>query len=235
MLSCLHFGVGKSKKLKKTLEGNTRRCLVTGHYSGDVPLLRFVVGPNQQLCFDIDQKLPGRGLWVQADAKVLTQAFAKGSFSRAAKQKVLNDYVDLEKVEYALRERVVSLLALGRRAGSSIGGIDKVLKKILAYRQELDKKKIYQQQDMQTSELQDEKSEWLALIFCAQDCGNDNLSKIMHQTKSYSGFIHVERTLLGHEIGQAFGRSSLSFCTVAPGKLSLKLYAHLKLLKAVHL
>ena len=61
-----------------------RRCLVSGGIKPKEQMIRFVVGPDETVVPDIAGKLPGRGLWVDADRGLLSQAIAKSAFSRAA-------------------------------------------------------------------------------------------------------------------------------------------------------
>ena len=65
-----------------------RTCLATRETLPKEALLRFVVGPGDQLVYDHKGSLPGRGLWVKPSAELLRMAIAKNQFSRSAKQQV---------------------------------------------------------------------------------------------------------------------------------------------------
>lgn len=205
---------------------NTRRCILSGDVEDPGQLLKFVVGPDQRVYLDLDLKLPGRGMWLQARPDVIEKALGKNAFSRAARQKVVTDHLSVADIDQQLLARIISLIAMGRRSSQSIGGIDKVLKKILAYRAKYANKKpvVTEQSENDPAKM---------IIFCAKDCGQDNLQKILHQTRDYGESVHIERELLGSEIGKAFGRSSLAFCVVESGKISQKLYEKLFLLNAL--
>ena len=72
----------------KKLDASERRCIVTGDTQPKCGLIRFVVGPDDQIVPDLLEKLPGRGIWVTADRSTLEQAVKKRLFARGAKQAV---------------------------------------------------------------------------------------------------------------------------------------------------
>ena len=67
--------------------GPLRRCIATGVVRPKTDLIRFVLSPDGIVTPDIAEKLPGRGLWLTADADALKAAVRKGAFSRAARRK----------------------------------------------------------------------------------------------------------------------------------------------------
>ena len=107
-------------------EDPERRCIATGEVQGKHGLVRFVVGPENQIVPDIMGKLPGRGIWVAADTKALTKAAAKGLFARAAKQPVTVPEGLVAEVEVQILRRVVDLISLARKAGVAVAGYEKV-------------------------------------------------------------------------------------------------------------
>ena len=199
---------------------------MSGETTDPVHLLKFVAGPDQWVYLDLDLKLPGRGMWLQARSDIIEKALAKNAFSRAARQKLVSNHLSVADIDQQITARLISLIAMGRRSGQSIGGIDKVLKKLLAYRTKYANKK-------PVSTAQTESPPAKMIIFCAKDCGQDNLQKILHHTRDYGESIYVARELLGSEIGKAFGRSSLAFCVVESGKISQNLYEKLCLLSGL--
>ena len=54
-----------------------RRCLASGKVLPKGCLLRFVVGPDGQLVPDLAERLPGRGLWLQARQDMMEKACAR--------------------------------------------------------------------------------------------------------------------------------------------------------------
>jgi hypothetical protein len=102
-----------------------RKCIVTGEVQPKAGLIRFVIGPDNQVVPDILGKLPGRGIYVTADRAILEQA-GKGQFSRSAKQAVTVPDGLLDEVERQIARRTVDLIALTRKAGRAVCGFEKV-------------------------------------------------------------------------------------------------------------
>ena len=111
---------------KDRSDGPERKCIATGDVQPKNGLIRFVVGPDDQIVPDILEKLPGRGIYVSADRAALELAVRKKLFSRAAKMQVSvpDDLVD--RVEQMLARRVVDLISLQRKGGRAIAGYEKV-------------------------------------------------------------------------------------------------------------
>lgn len=107
-----------------------RRCIATGETGGKAGLIRFVVGPGDEVVPDLLEKLPGRGIWVSADAAALDRAATKNLFSRAAKRSVTADPGLTDRVEAMLRQRVIDLVSLARKAGEAVSGLEKVKEKL---------------------------------------------------------------------------------------------------------
>ena len=103
-----------------------RRCIATGEVQPKAGMIRFVVGPDNQIVPDILEKLPGRGIWVTADRAALELAVKKNLFSRAAKQTVSVPETLVADVERLLVHRVVDLISLARKAGRAVAGYEKV-------------------------------------------------------------------------------------------------------------
>ena len=103
-----------------------RRDIVSGEVMDEARLVRFVVGPDDQVVPDLARKLPGRGLWVAAERASVETAAWKGLFARAAKARVIASPDLVELVEKLLRGRVLSALGLARKAGDLTSGFEKV-------------------------------------------------------------------------------------------------------------
>ena len=103
-----------------------RRCIVTGEVLPEARLVRFVAAPDGRVVPDVEAKLPGRGMWVQAERNAIETAVTKRLFARAAHAPVTAD-ADLPALtESRLAERMLALLGLARRAGELILGFDQV-------------------------------------------------------------------------------------------------------------
>lgn len=111
---------------KKPHEETERRCIVTRETESKSGLIRFVVGPDNQVVPDVLEKLPGRGMWVTASRKAIDEAVNKGLFARVAKApaKAAPDLFD--QVEAILARRVVDMVSMGRKAGRAVAGLEKV-------------------------------------------------------------------------------------------------------------
>jgi uncharacterized protein len=102
-----------------------RRCIVTRASGPKAGLIRFVASPDGEVVPDVAERLPGRGMWVSADADALKTAAGKGHFARAAKRQLKVPPDLAERVEALLAERLVELLALARKAGEAVAGLEK--------------------------------------------------------------------------------------------------------------
>jgi hypothetical protein len=118
----------------KERDGPERRCIVTRASGPKAGLVRFVIGPEGDVVPDVAGKLPGRGLYVAADAKALAAAAAKGHFARAARQAARAPADLAARVEAGLVARLVELLALARKAGQAVVGLEKTKEALVAGR-----------------------------------------------------------------------------------------------------
>ena len=107
-------------------DGTERKCIATGEVQPKHGLIRFVIGPDNQVYPDILGKLPGRGIYVAADRAALELAVKKKAFARSAKQPVTLPDGLIDEVEQQLARRVVDLISLQRKAGKAVAGYEKV-------------------------------------------------------------------------------------------------------------
>ena len=103
-----------------------RTCIVSGERKHKFKMLRFVVGPDHLAVPDIDEKLPGRGLWMGADRQLLDTACKHNLFGKRARREVKtkNDLVVL--VEALLSKKCIELLQLARCSGALLAGVSEV-------------------------------------------------------------------------------------------------------------
>lgn len=108
-----------------------RRCLVTGESLPKTGLLRFVVAPRAsaggagEIVPDIEERLPGRGLWLRARRDIVAAAVSRRLFARAARASVAVASDLDQRVERLLVRRVVALIGLARRGGAAVAGYEK--------------------------------------------------------------------------------------------------------------
>jgi predicted RNA-binding protein YlxR (DUF448 family) len=74
-------------------------------------MLRFVVGPDGDVVPDLKRNLPGRGVWVTADAAHVAQAVKRLLFAKAFKDKVsvsatLTEEIDRLMEQQALQDQL---------------------------------------------------------------------------------------------------------------------------------
>jgi predicted RNA-binding protein YlxR (DUF448 family) len=91
-------------------------------------MIRFVVGPDDQVVTDIAGRLPGRGMWVTATRDALQAAVKRKQFAHSAKAKVTVPEEIVDQVEALLTARCLDLLGMGRRAGNLVSGLFQVEK-----------------------------------------------------------------------------------------------------------
>ena len=105
--------------------GGERRCIVEGARRATPALIRFVRAPDGGVVPDIDERLPGRGLWVGARRDLIARAVAEKRFQRAARDslRVSEDLAD--RVEALLVRKAIDTLGFARRAGRLVTGFEK--------------------------------------------------------------------------------------------------------------
>jgi predicted RNA-binding protein YlxR (DUF448 family) len=101
-------------------------CIVTREVKDEAELIRFARSPDGVAVPDLARKLPGRGVWVSLDRKILAEAVRKKLFSRgfAAETTMPPDLPDM--VSQLLRQQALSLLSLAKKAGEAVTGFTKV-------------------------------------------------------------------------------------------------------------
>ena len=89
-------------------------------------MIRFIVGPNNEVIPDISEKLPGRGIWVKSNRSFLEKALSKKLFIKSAKYKVSVRHDLINLVEAILLKSVLALISLSRKSGIAVSGYEKV-------------------------------------------------------------------------------------------------------------
>lgn len=156
-------------------------------------MLRFVVSPDKMVFFDAAEKLPGRGMWLKADWQTLKNAVEKRIFFKAAKGTV-NIPPDLvEQVETQLKNRVLSLLGLARKAGVLVFGYEGVKKALAA--------------------------QGAVLAFEASDSSERERDKLYH----YEHDLKVYDIFTREELGRVAGMDGVAHMAVSGGKVAKEL------------
>lgn len=107
-------------------DGPSRTCIATRKALPVEALIRFVAGPDGVLVPDLRRKLPGRGVWVTAEAGAVAEAVRRKAFARALKGPVTlpDDLPGL--VGGLLRRDALQALSMANKAGGVIAGAVKI-------------------------------------------------------------------------------------------------------------
>ena len=105
--------------------GPERTCIVTRESGSPDVLIRFVRGPDGSVVPDLKRKLPGRGVWVTANAKTVAEAIKKGGFARGFKAPVTTAPSLAADVDHLLERDALQSLSIANKAGAVISGFSK--------------------------------------------------------------------------------------------------------------
>lgn len=99
-----------------------RTCIVSRKRFDRVELLRFALSPDGEVVPDILERLPGRGVWVEARASRIAEAVIKNAFSRGfgCEAKAGSELVSL--TDAMLEKSLLASLAICRKAGQLCAG-----------------------------------------------------------------------------------------------------------------
>lgn len=183
-----------------------RRCLVTRESRPKTALIRFAIAPDGTVVPDIEQRLPGRGLWITAQRDIVDTAVARGHFQRVvASGRRQGRFPDVDQVVVPadladrIAERLVrrcqDLIGLARRAGEAVAGFEKVRAWLKADR--------------------------VGVILTAADGAPDGRRKLAALAATRPKI----DLLTGAELAAAFGRDHAVHGAVAPGRLARILVA----------
>lgn len=111
---------------KKAAHIAERKCLASGEVLAKTDLIRFVLDPQNVLTPDLQQTLPGRGLYIRPERALLEQAIAKKQFSRAAKANVIIPDGLMDQLEKLHLHALGNMLGLCKKSGQLVSGLDKI-------------------------------------------------------------------------------------------------------------
>jgi predicted RNA-binding protein YlxR (DUF448 family) len=112
--------------LPRSDEPNSRTCIVTRQAASPDALIRFVVAPDGSVVPDLRRRLPGRGVWVTADAAHIRTAEAKKLFAWGFGEPVKVEPGLADRVGALLADAAFSALSFARKAGTALAGFAKV-------------------------------------------------------------------------------------------------------------
>lgn len=170
-----------------------RTCIASGAKRPKEQMVRFVIGPDATVVPDLDEKLPGRGLWLSAERDMLHTACTRNLFAKRARRQVSVEADLADRVADLLAGRCVELLRLARRSGQLAVGADEV-------RRQLD-------------------AGATGLLVTATDAAPANRRKIAAPAAG----LPVGEALTGDELGSVMGRERIAHVLVAAGGLADRL------------
>lgn len=103
-----------------------RRCAARRIAAPREGMVRFVVAPGGTIVPDLQERLPGRGVWIGAQRKLIEAPTTRHAFARAAQGRVEAPSGLADLVEQGLAARCIDLVGLAKRAGQLIIGFDQV-------------------------------------------------------------------------------------------------------------
>ncbi|MFP4126116.1 MAG: RNA-binding protein [Alphaproteobacteria bacterium] len=171
-----------------------RRCVASRTARDRDDLIRFVVGPDDRLVPDPDARLPGRGLWLSAEAESFKRAVSRNLFAKAARRRVVVDPEIAERVDRMLAERCLQWLGLARRAGLLEMGFEQVIRTARAGE--------------------------IEVLVVASDAAADGREKLARAAPDRRCITLFDRA----EMGAAVGREALVFAGVRPNRLATRLW-----------
>ncbi len=172
----------------------TRMCAVTRAVLPESDLIRFVAAPDGSVVADLKAKLPGRGIWIGAERKLVAEAVKRNAFQRGL-NRPLTPAADLaDQVGLRLRDVALGRLGLARKAGAVLAGFAKVEAAIARER--------------------------LQALLVAADAAEDGERKIgqaLHRTFGNDVPLPVLRLFGSAELGLAMGRPNVIHAAVLQG------------------
>ena len=106
--------------------GTERMCAVTRQVRPIDELIRFVVSPSGEVIPDLKRKLPGRGLWVSASHKAVSEAERRNLFGKGFKRNLLKSPTLAQGNDSLMVRGLVEALAMAAKAGQVVSGFTKV-------------------------------------------------------------------------------------------------------------
>ncbi len=183
VLLCEDHGAGETSESHRT-------CIASGRKQPKAAMVRFVIGPDDKPVPDLEEKLPGRGLWLSAERHMVHTACDKNLFAKRARCRVDVDGELPARLTDLLARRCIRWVELARRAGQAVGGFDEVRRKLGASKG--------------------------GVLLSARDGASDGREKLAR----IAGGRQISDALSATELGAAFGRERVVHALVSAGGLS---------------
>ena len=95
-------------------------------------MIRFVISPDREVVFDVNEKLPGAGMWLYPTKESLDMAIEKRIFYKAAKGTVKIPENLRDVVLNSLKTKALNLISFARKSGVLVFGFEGVKKAVEA-------------------------------------------------------------------------------------------------------
>ncbi|MBS0235118.1 MAG: RNA-binding protein [Proteobacteria bacterium] len=178
--------------------GPERLCAVTRESRDPQELIRFVLSPDGVVVPDLDRRLPGRGVWIGCDKRLVEKAIATQAFSKSLKVKAEAPRDLADRLDDLILKRVTGALSLANKAGLAVAGFEKVFSAL-------------------------EKGPVRAILHGA-DAAADGRSKIDRKYKAIQASLGrsaaIVNVLTIAQMSLAIGRGSVVHAALTPGGLS---------------
>jgi predicted RNA-binding protein YlxR (DUF448 family) len=175
-----------------------RLCAVTRQCLDTKDLIRFVLSPDGTLVPDLDRRLPGRGVWVGCDRRLVEKAVRTNTFAKRLKCRIEASGDLAERIDVLMVKRLCGVLSLANKAGLAISGFEKVFAA-------LDKGPV-------------------AVVLHGSDAAPDGRSKIDRKFKAIQGARGARAPIVDvltiAQMSLAIGRGSVVNAALTPGGLS---------------
>lgn len=173
-----------------------RTCVATRRVLPPEALIRFVRAPDGSVVPDLKRSLPGRGVWVSADAGSVRLAVRKKAFARGFKDAVTVDPDLAESVGALLAAHALAMLGFVNKAGLVVCGFAKVEAALAR--------------------------ENVAALVEASEAGDDGVRKLAQAARrsGRSGEARAVRMFAGPQLDLALGRSNVVHAAVLAGPVS---------------
>tara|TARA_Y100001960_G_scaffold328044_1_gene415851 strand:- start:935 stop:1456 length:522 start_codon:yes stop_codon:yes gene_type:complete len=157
-------------------------------------MVRFVMDAENRPVPDLNERLPGRGLWLTADYRLINKASVKNLFAKKTRKHVHIDYDIPELLVKLMVRRCIHNLGLAKRAGHVLIGFDELKRALAQYKE--------------------------GYVFSARDGGFSNRKKLFLLAKN----IPILDSLTATEIGTAFGRNRVVHAFISSGGIGDSLF-----------
>ena len=178
--------------------GPERLCAVTRQSLDPTQLIRFVLSPDGTVVPDLERRLPGRGVWVGCDRRLVEKAVKANTFAKSLRTRADAPADLAERIDTLMIKRLSGTLSLANKAGLAVSGFEKVSGA-------LDKGPV-------------------AVVLHGAEASTDGRSKIDRKFKAIQGSrglaAPIVDVLTVDQMSLAIGRGSVVHAALTPGGLS---------------